>query len=183
MNGSFSLLQYFLCCFAGPFALCYSSLSLVAACSSLYSSSSVSFSSSLEVAVEESNETWFKYDKIKQLCKKKHIGEQIHGSVPLFEAGSVNELGVRQNRNYLSHWCCESKQVIHSNCTRAHFIHMPYCQSLVVCVYITWFPGQTQRSCRQCSNLCPAALWPAFPTALPALSDSKWSEIKSTEGT
>lgn len=49
----------------------------------------------------------------------------MYVTVPLFVAGgSVNELGVRQNLNYLSHWCCESKQVIHSNCTRAYFKHI-----------------------------------------------------------
>lgn len=38
--------------------------------------------------------------------------EKIYVSVPLdvqFLAGSVNELEVRQNRNYLTHWCCENK--------------------------------------------------------------------------
>lgn len=29
-----------------------------------------------------------------------------------FVSAPVNELGVRQNLNYLSRWCCESKQEI-----------------------------------------------------------------------
>lgn len=58
INASFCLLQYVCCCFARPVALCYSLHSLVAACSSLYDSSSVSFSSSLEFAVEESSSMW-----------------------------------------------------------------------------------------------------------------------------
>lgn len=43
------------------------------------------------------------------------MGEQMSVSIPLdgqFVIGSVNELGVRQNRNYLNHWCCESKEEI-----------------------------------------------------------------------
>lgn len=38
--------------------------------------------------------------------------EKIYVSVPLdvqFLAGSVNELEVRQNLNYSTHWCCENK--------------------------------------------------------------------------
>lgn len=43
------------------------------------------------------------------------MGEKIYVSIPLdgqFAAGSVNELGVRQNLNYLNHRCCENKQEI-----------------------------------------------------------------------
>lgn len=58
INALFFLLQYVWCCFAQPVAVCYSLLSLGAACFSLCDSSSVSFSSSLEFAVKESSSTY-----------------------------------------------------------------------------------------------------------------------------
>lgn len=56
-------------------------------------------------------------------------------------------------------------------------------KTVILNSYITWFPGQTQRCYSQCPNPCPASLWPVCSTILPALSDSYWSEIKSTEET
>lgn len=60
ISGSWSLLHYSWCRFSGLWSVCFSSLSLVAVCSSLSDSSGVSFfSSSLELAVEESRSMWW----------------------------------------------------------------------------------------------------------------------------
>lgn len=190
---SFSLLQYCWCCFAGPLAVCCSSVSPVAACSSLYGSSSVSFSSSLEFAAEESRRRWWTDtgEDSKLISYKGAQGlfdPNVIWTWPpdgQFVAGSVNELAVRQNRNYWSHWCWESKQSICTfklnDGTYYTYPTLPKCGlrflfAIIIIINdcITWFPGQIQWCYSQCPSLCLASLWPACSTTLPALSDSKW---------
>lgn len=97
-----------------------------------------------------------------------------------YVAAAVNELAAHQNLNCSTHWCWENKQGVFTvklACfAKVWFASVLSMIAMNACV--TWFLGQTRRCCSQRLDLCPASLWPASSSALPVLSDSKWSEIR-----
>lgn len=134
----------------------YSSVSVVAACSSLWGSSGVSFSSSLDFPVKESRvicrkNTW---------KKKKDILKRSSFMLPSDEqvwAVAVNVQAVHQIPNCLNHLCWESNQ---ENLA----IRLDKGASLYITrkIYLKWLFHLVSRS--DTVKLC------SVPTSLPSLS-------------
>lgn len=167
---SFCLLQHCWCCFAGPLAVCYSSVSLVAGCSFLYDSSSVSSSSWLEFAVEVSRRMWWMRAEGKRVQGKTPLHEREH----LYQYLQKGRLWLVQQMNWQSVrirtiWAtgAERAKMTYSHSSwMTYFIPSPLCPSLV---FTSVYNNKNKQSYHLVSR-SDTVMLQSVPKSLPSLS-------------